>query len=105
MSDVEVYQDAILNAGCNNWFDGEVRKEDFKKFCDSFTDGHVGWFVGHYADTKDGKIQYRAYYGSSVFDSSQMNRLVDYVVAEAESYNIPTLESEKIERMLKQWRK
>jgi hypothetical protein len=24
LSDVEVYQDAIINAGCNNWFDGQV---------------------------------------------------------------------------------
>ena len=105
LSDVEVYQDAVLNAGCNNWFDGEVQQKDFKKFCDSFTYDKVGWFVAHYADTHDGMVQYRAYYGSSVFDSQQMNRLVDYIVKEAESYNIPTLESEKLERMLEEWQK
>lgn len=103
MSDVEVYQDAVLNAGCNNWFDGEVKAEDFQRFCRSFTRDQVGWFVAHYAETKNGTIQYRAYYGSSIFDSDQMNRLVDYVVRQAESYRIPTLETEKLERMISQW--
>lgn len=104
LSDVEVYQEAVLNAGCNNWFDGEIKKEDFRRFCDTFTKNQVGWFVAHYAETRNGLVQYRAYYGSSAFDRDQMNRLVDYVVREAESYNIPTLESEKIERMIEEWR-
>lgn len=104
LSDIEVYQEAIVSAGCNNWFDGAVRQEEFKAFCDTFTYGHVGWFVAHYADTKDGLVQYRAYYGSSMFTREQMSRLVDYVVREAEEYKIPTLESEEIERLIKSWR-
>lgn len=103
LSDVEVYQDAVINAGCNNWFDGEVKAEDYEQFCKSFTKNQVGWFVAHYAETHNGKVQYRAYYGSSVFTMAQMNRLVDYLVREAESLNIPTLESERIERMLEEW--
>ncbi len=103
MSDVEVYQDAVLNAGCNNWFDGEVKKEDFETFCKSFTKNQAGWFVAHYAHTANDMVKYRAYYGSSVFTMDQMNRLVDYLVKEAESYSIPTLESERIERLLEEW--
>lgn len=103
-SDIDVYKDAVINAGCNNWFDGEVNTEDFGKFCEAFADGHVGWFVAHYADTRDGKTQYRAYYGSSIFTNDQMQRLVDYVVGQAKSYNIETLEDREIERLVKSWR-
>lgn len=104
LSDIEVYQDAVLNAGCNNWFDGEIKAEDFDRFCKSFTKDQVGWFVAHYAETKNGMVQYRAYYGSSIFDQEQMNRLVDYVVAEAKSYNIPTLGEQELERIMQEWK-
>lgn len=103
-SDMEVYQDAILNAGCNNWFDGSIPKEQFKDFERTITYDHDGWKVAHYAESKEGMVWYRVYYGSSAFTREQMNKLVDYVVREAESYDIPTLESEKIERMLSEWR-
>ena len=102
MSDVDVYRDAILNAGCNNWFDGQLPIEDYYTFRRSFMTDRVGWFVVSDSMT-DGIVNYRAYYGSSLFNKDQMNRLVDYIVAEAESYKIPTLESERIERMLEEW--
>lgn len=104
LSDVEVYQDAIINAGCNNWFDGQVPKEQYDDFVRTVTHDHDGWKVAYHSETKEGMVLYRCYYGSSVFSKTQMNRLVDYIVREAESYNIPTLESEKLERLINEWK-
>lgn len=104
VSDLEVYQDAVVNANCNNWFDGQVHKDQFEDFVRTITYDHDGWKVAHYTESKSGMIWYRCYYGSSAFTKDQMNKLVDYIVREAESYNIPTLESEKIERLLQEWK-
>ena len=40
------------------------------------------------------------YYGSSVFDSAQMSRLIDILIQDAEAQGIPTITEEEKDRML-----
>ena len=48
-------------------------------------------------------INFRCYYGSHCYDSSEMSRLIDYIIDECRSVGIETLPPEKLKSMLREW--
>lgn len=98
----DVYRNEVITCGADNFIDGFVPEEQFRTFKMVTTETHVGWFI-----VKDivlsGMQHYRLYYGSSLFDSSQMHKLLDNVVREAESYGIPTQDQAYIDHLAEKW--
>ena len=62
----------------------------------------IGWQTDTLNSRSDGCTNVILYYGSSVYDSKQMARLIDSLVQEAEGLGIPTY-PEEAERMKRQW--
>ena len=62
----------------------------------------IGWQTDTLKSRIDGCTNVILYYGSSVYDSQQMARLIDSLVQEAEGLGIPTY-PEEAERMKRQW--
>ena len=101
----EVYQTAIREIGGVSDYYG-MREEAYEAFCEIWTAGHLGRQVEIIpGSTKPGWINVRAWKGSSDFDSSQMARLIDSLIQEAESQGIPTVPDKEVERMKSQWGK
>ena len=44
------------------------------------------------------------YYGSSVYDSAEMSRIIDFVQQECIAQGIDVKPKEEVEALLKQWR-
>lgn len=68
-------------------------------------EGHgVGWFCDVIDDSKlPGYKLVFAYYGSSVYDTKQMSRLIDRVKADAEAVGIVPLPKPRIDEMIREW--
>lgn len=97
----EVYQQAILNVGLYKDFE-PMPDGDAKTFCNAWARLGVGWVtevIKH--DEKGKKTAIRAYYGSSVYDSKQMARVIDILTQDCKACGIPTLEDEEVERLIK----
>ena len=63
----------------------------------------LGWQVETSESKIEGCTNVTLYYGSSVFDSGQMSRLIDSLIQDAEALGIPTITPKEQERMLQMW--
>ena len=63
----------------------------------------LGWQVETSESKIEGCTNVTLYYGSSVFDSGQMSRLIDSLIQDAEALGIPTITPKEQERMLLNW--
>ena len=75
-------------------------KDDFVK---AWTSRGIGWQVEEMESKIDGCIVLRCYYGSSVFDTSQMARLIDAVIRACEDHGIPTMTDEEAAKLVSRW--
>ena len=101
----EVYRNAIREIGGVSDYYG-MRETAYESFCEIWTKGHLGRQVEIIpGSAKPGWINVRAWKGSSDFDSSQMARLIDSLIQDAESLGIATVPDKEVERMVSQWGK
>ena len=99
----EVYRRAIKEIGGVSDYYG-MKEEAYESFCEIWTHGHLGRQVEIIpGSAKPGWINVRAWKGSSDFDSSQMARLIDSLIQEAEQQGIPTVPDTEVERMVSRW--
>ena len=103
ISKTEVYRHAIREIGgvsttvC-------VQDKAVDRLREGWEKNGIGWQTDTLKSRLDGCTNVILYYGSSVYDSRQMSRLIDSLVQEAEGMGIPTIPDE-VERMKKQWEK
>ena len=101
ISRADVYRHAIKEIGgvsttvC-------VQDKAVDRLRESWEKNGIGWQTDTLKSRIDGCTNVIMYYGSSVYDSQQMSRLIDSLVQEAEGLGIPTYPDE-IERMKTQW--
>ena len=91
-----VYRKAIREAG--DYDDIELDIEAADQFEKIWRSHGVGWFTEEIFKN-DKKIALRAYYGSSAYNSKQMSRLIDYIVDEANFYEIETMTPDELKRL------
>lgn len=103
---VEEYKRRVKELGIFRRF--KIENENVKTFEKMWTAQGIAWFC-EIADTEyDGEKECKiinAYYGSSSFNSKQMNRLIDGVVQDCKIYGIETKTPAEIESLLKEWDK
>lgn len=66
----------------------------------------VGWPTEQVDYAEDGeRLIVRAYYGSSTYNTKQMSRLIDSVVADCKAVGIETLPPDKLAAMKEEWKR
>ena len=101
----EVYLNAISEIGGISIPTG-MRTEAVPVFREIFCANHLGRRVEIVEGSqKEGWSNVRIYYGSSDFDSAQMNVFISHLISLAESYGIPTISDEEAGRMVGRWRR
>ena len=64
----------------------------------------IGWLSEQVDYEPDGEhIVIRCYYGSSVYNSRQMARLIDWLVDEAKGLGLETKPQEYVNSLLEEW--
>jgi hypothetical protein len=101
ISKEEVYQRAIQEG--DQYLMCCVTNEDFGQFVKSWQAKGLGWRVQVLDDSGLGSKTVFAYYGSSVYDSRAMNRLIDSLQQEAKSLGIETMPEDEVRALLEAW--
>lgn len=102
MAKTEIYRAYIKEIGGNSYLVCCVDKavDDLVKL---WAMRGIGWV----AEVEDSKINgcknVRLYYGSSVYDTAQMSRLINLVVQDCKTYGIETLTPEELDRLNADW--
>lgn len=98
----DVYRIAIRDVG--EWEDKPISDNEVEEHVRKWGKIGEGWFSEVRRDSKvKGYKVVRDYYGSHVYDTVSMARLIDYIVQEAKELGIPTETPEEIERLKKLW--
>lgn len=63
----------------------------------------VGWVVAKVDEGINGMTAYHLYYGSSVYNTKQMSRLIDLIVSDCKDQGIETMTPEELAAMLALW--
>lgn len=81
-----------------------VRNDAVQRFRDNWSRNGTGWQSEILEQKENGTIL-TLYYGSSVYDVSQMSQLINILIQEAESLGIPTMTEKEVEKLLGGWKK
>lgn len=98
----EVYRELIRNIGSYKVL--PIKEDTVKQWEQIWTSKGTGWLVEDMGESKlEGYRNIRCWYGSSVYDSKEMTRLIDEVIRECKELEIETMTPVEIERMKEQW--
>mgnify|MGYP003833177057 CR=1 FL=1 len=102
-SPTAVYRSTIRDvAGNSDPF--TMKSEVVDKFIGAWQKHGLGWIAEVLAEAKTpGYTHVVAYYGSSVYDTAQMARLIDLLIEDCKELEIEYLPPREIERMLSKW--
>ena len=95
----EVYKRAIYHVGKFQVLEAKT-EEIAQSFCKRWCMNGLGWYA--YCDKEKPTTIYM-YYGSSVYNSKEMSRLIDFVADECRRQGIETRPQEEIDSMLREW--
>lgn len=99
----EVYRSYVRDIG-GNYEVFPVRNEFADKFPDVWATDHIGWFAENIGPSKfKGYTNFRCFYGSSVYDTSQMSRLLNLALADCKELGIETLSEMELSRLKEEW--
>ncbi len=89
----------------------DLAGEAVPTFTRTWEDKGIGWFIKYEGPAQDqygleipGRYTYRAYYGSSVYDSKEMSDLIDLVVQDAQALGIETMTPKEIGELKSMWK-
>ena len=101
----EVYRRAIRDVGVYEPL--PIRDDAVERFARVWGSHGVGWFVDVVDDSKlPGYKKVFAYYGSSKYTTAEMSRLIDYLLQDMRSMELPIpISKAEYERILKEWGK
>lgn len=99
---IEVYRKAIYEIGVREVI--PVKNEAVERYKEVWESNGLGWLCETVPSKLNGYTNVVAWYGSSVYDSKEMSRLVDNIVEECKSQNIETLTPAELEALKGTWR-
>ena len=98
---IEIYKNYIKTIGVYRDIDiNEEAENTINKVWSSYG---IGWFTERVDLGEDGLIKLRLYYGSSVYNTKQMSRLIDNIVQDCQSVGIETMTPDEIARLTDLW--
>ena len=102
LSKTEIYRHAIKETG--GVYDTVcVMEKAADRLIKGWEANGLGWFAERFDSRIAGCVNVTLYYGSSVYDTAQMSRLIDYIAEDCRSLGIETLPPEKLDAMKEQW--
>lgn len=96
----EVYRKAIKDVGV--FQDIELEPRAAKTMEHIWQERGIGWVCEKVDDTFGG-VLIRFYYGSSVYNTKQMSRLIDYIVQDCKEQGIETRTPQELSLLLAEW--
>lgn len=102
MAKTDVYRSYIKEIGGNNSLVC-VQDKALDDLIKTWTAHGIGWIAEPEKSKLDGCTNVRLYYGSSVYDTAQMSRLIELIVADCKANDIETLTPEELSRMSEEW--
>lgn len=104
MPAVEVYRNAIRTVGIYKDFGG-LDESSANTLTAAWGKLGLGWLSEPLDYDEHGETRtIRCYYGSSSYNTKQMSRLIDYIVADCKELGIETKTPDEIERMKALWK-
>lgn len=99
----DVYRDAVKERGIYRE-QGELPIDFAKTSRHAWEMLGTGWITEQVDFEPDGdRVVVRYYYGTSQYNSKQMNRVIDWLVNECHQQGIPTKSQEEIDSLLNSW--
>lgn len=98
-----VYRALVRDIG-GNYDTVCVKAEAVESLCSGWERHGLGWITERFPSKLEGCINVNLYYGSSVYDTSQMSRLIDAIIAECKENGIETATPLELERLKEEWR-
>ena len=101
VSKEEVYRRAVKQVGVYESL--SMQKSAYERFKQAWEGRGTGWVVDMLMN--DGvTVQVNAYYGSSVYDSAEMARLIDWIVDECREQGIDTMTPQERSLLIERWK-
>lgn len=97
----EIYKDLIKHIGSYEVV--PIKNEAVEKFCSAWSKNGLGWITETTKSKLEGFTNVLAYYGSSVYNTKEMSRLIDLIVEECKQFNIEVKPKSEIDSLLKEW--
>ena len=97
-----VYRQYITNIGGNSEVVC-VKNNAVERLCRGWQRNGLGWQTETFESKIEGCTNVTLYYGSSVYDSAQMSRLLDLIVQDCKQLGIPTETPNEIARLKSMW--
>ena len=99
----EVYRSYVRDIG-GNYEVFPVRNDVADKFPGIWEADHIGWFADNLGPSKhEGYTNFRCYYGSSLYDTQQMTRLLNLAITDCKELGIETLSEMELSRLKEEW--
>lgn len=99
----DVYRQILRDIG-GNYEVFPVRNDIADRFPAIWEADHIGWFAECLGPSKhEGYTNFRCYYGSSVYDTKQMSRLIDFVTEACKENGVETLSEMELSRLKEEW--
>ena len=101
-SNTDIYRGYVKEIGDN--FDVLcVQEKAVNKFCEIWQGRGLGWVTETTQSKIGGCVNVIAYYGSSMYDTAQMSRLIDMAVQDCIALEIETKTPDEIDRLVSLW--
>ena len=95
----DIYFKAIREIGV--WRDDEILPKDVEWRCRAWRELGLGWLTERIDFSADGEREIiRFYYGSSMYNTKQMSRLINNIVQDCDAVGIPTKTPNEIAEMM-----
>lgn len=97
-----VYRQYITHIGGNSEIVC-VKNSAVERLCSSWQRNGLGWQTDAFPSKIEGCTNVILYYGSSVYDTAQMARLLDLIIQDCKELDIPTETPNEIARLKAMW--
>lgn len=98
----EIYRQEIRNIGgvsdvlC-------LREKAAEPFCKAWERNGLGWMAETFPSKLKGCVTVTVWYGSSVYDTEQMSRLIDAIVQDCRDVGIETMTPRELDALVSRW--
>ncbi len=101
--DNEIYRDFVRNNGVFEII--PIRQDVIDRWQQIWESKGIGWVCDDLGECRNikGYHNIKCFYGTSVYNTEEMSRLIDEVVHECKEQGIETATPEEIERLKQQW--
>lgn len=99
----EIYRDLIRNIGSYEVI--PVKNEAVERFRQAWSKNGLGWITETTKSKLEGFTNVITYYGSSVYNTAEMTKLIELLVQECKQLDIETKNQNEIRSLLESWDK